>query len=94
MTEYDKNMYKSCRETANLTQNEACYHLDIKDVLMLSRYENGHITPSDSLVKDMAKLYRDKNLVSWHLRRIHPDLCEYIPYPKSINSIFAPILFL
>ena len=54
--------YKICRENANLTQNEAAYCLDIKDVSQLSRYENGHVLPPDRVVLKMASEYGDAQI--------------------------------
>ena len=82
----DKLKYQTCRENVGLTQSEACYHLDIKNVETLSRYENGHATPPDDVIYKMAILYRIKNIVTWHLRLIHPDLAEFIPYPDELHS--------
>ena len=87
MTDTGKLMYQSCRENASLSQSEACYHLDIKDVSQLSRYENGRVTPPDAVVREMSILYKDKNLIIWHLRRIHPFLSDCIPYPASVTNI-------
>jgi len=87
-----KLKYKTCRENAGLTQNEACYHLGIENVETLSRYENGHVTPPDKIVKDMAMLYRNKKLVKWHMRRIHPELAEFIIYPDDVHNIHEATL--
>lgn len=92
LTETVKLKYKTCRENAGLTQNEACYHLDIDYVETLSRYENGHRPIPDKVIYDMARVYRNKRLVSWHLRRIHPELAEYIPYPDEVNNIYEAAL--
>ena len=91
-TDAVKLKYKTCRENAGLTQNEACYHLGIENVETLSRYENGHSTPPDKVVKNMAMLYRNKKLVKWHMRRIHPLLAEYIPYPDDVENIHEATL--
>jgi hypothetical protein len=62
------------------------------NVETLSRYENGHATPPDRIVADMAILYRNKKLITWHLRRVHPDLAESIPYPDDVHNIHEATL--
>lgn len=92
LTETVELKYKTCRKDVNLTQDEACYHLDIKNVETLSRYENGRIIPPIGIVKKMAILYRNKYLVTWHLRYIYPEIAEYIPYPDEVNNIYEATL--
>jgi len=91
LTEVGKLKYKICRENAGMTQNEACYHLGIENVETLSRYENGHNAPPDKIVASMAMLYRNKKLVKWHMRRIHPELADFIVYPDDVNNIHEMI---
>lgn len=84
MSENSKLYYKTCRENAGLTQEEACYHLCISETTTLSKYENGHLKVDSDLVAQMALLYRNRLLPIWHLRYTNPALAEYIPDPKEL----------
>lgn len=86
MSESDKLYYKTCRENAGLTQEEACYHLCIAEATTLSKYENGHMKVDQAMVKQMALLYRNRLLPVWHLRYTNPDLAEFIPDPTELNN--------
>lgn len=86
MSGSDKLKYKTCRELAGLTQEQAVYELDIEVVTTLSRYENGHLPVPDEIVHKMAMLYRNKDLITWHLRRRHPLFENYIPYLAEIHN--------
>ena len=87
MAEADKFSYKNCRKRTNLTQREVCDRLNIAEIATLSNYETGKVIPPDTVVKGMAALYGEMNLIIYHLRRVHPDFAEYIPYPANIGDI-------
>lgn len=86
MTENTKLYYKTCRENAGLTQEEACFRLDISEPTTLSKYENGHLKPDQNLVDRMALLYRNARLPVWHLKHWNPALAKYIHEPKEMFS--------
>jgi transcriptional regulator with XRE-family HTH domain len=79
MTNSNKYYYKTCREQAGLTQEQAIALLGIAEVATLSRYENGHTPVSQDLVASMVKIYRTPLLAHWHVRNANPDLAQYLP---------------
>lgn len=93
MPENGELCYKTSRKNAGLTQEEACYHLDIEDVRTLSKYENGKLKVSDSLLRRMALLYRDKILPLQHVKYLHPELAEFIPEPKELHGDGEHVLY-
>ena len=86
MPESGKLYYKTCRENAGLTQEEACVYLNIEEASTLSKYENGHLKVDQTMVKAMTLLYRNRLLPAWHLRHLNPDLAEFIPDPAELQS--------
>lgn len=79
MSSINKIHYKTCREQAGLTQEQAIVLLGITEVATLSRYENGHALVSQKMVAAMVKVYRTPLLASWHVRYVNPDLAQYLP---------------
>ena len=79
MTTENKMYYKTCREQARLTQEQAIALLGIAETATLSRYENGHTPVSQELVASMVKVYRTPLLASWHVRYTNPNLAMYLP---------------
>lgn len=79
MTNSNKSYYKTCREQAGLTQEQAIALLGIAEVATLSRYENGHTPVSQELVAAMVKIYRTPLLATWHVRHANPELARYLP---------------
>ena len=94
MTNKGKLYYKTCRENAGLTQEDACKFLNIAEATTLSKYENGHLKVDDGLANRMALLYRNKLLPVVHLRHIHPELSEFIPDPRELNSDGEQLMYL
>ncbi len=78
MTNSSKLHYKTCREQAGLTQEQAISLLGIADPATLSRYENGHLPVSQELVAAMIKVYRTPSLAKWHVEYTNPDLVAYL----------------
>ncbi len=78
MAKNDKLYYKTCRERAGLTQEQAAYFLNI-DVGTLSRYENGHLTVPIETVDTMVQIYKTPLLANWHVKYIAPALAKYLP---------------
>lgn len=93
MSESGDLCYKTSRKNAGLTQEEACYHLDIEDVRTLSKYENGKLKVNDLLLKRMTLLYRDKMLPLQHFKYLHPELAEFIPDPKELHGDGEHVLY-
>jgi len=78
MTSFGKLCYKTCREQAGLTQEQAIRLLGIAEVSTLSRYENGHAPVSQDMVAAMIKAYRIPALAKWHVVNANPDLVSYL----------------
>jgi len=78
MTDISKLHYKTCREQASLTQEQAISLLGIAETATLSRYENGHIPVSQELVAAMIKVYRTPSLAKWHIEYTNPHLVTYL----------------
>ena len=68
MSDNVKLYYKTCREQAGLTQEQAIVLLGISEVGTLSKYENGHLPVSSALAAEMVKVYRVPSLAIWHLK--------------------------
>lgn len=91
-----KNHYKTGRENAGLTQEEAAEMLGIC-VRALSNYETGKTVPSDKLVRKMMELYGAKLLGWWHLRNTSALANTYLPDiqpPQTDKDISLQIAFL
>jgi len=78
MSNFSKLHYKTCREQAGLTQEEAISLLGIAETATLSRYENGHTPVSQDMVAAMIKVYRTPYLAKWHVEYANPDLVSYL----------------
>lgn len=79
MSNNTKLYYKTCREQAGLTQEQAIALLGISEVSTLSKYENGHLPVSPELASEMVKVYRTPLLASWYVRYTNPGLSQYLP---------------
>lgn len=79
MADSTKLYYKTCREQAGLTQEQAIVLLNIADVSTLSKYENGHLPVSPELAAAMVKVYRTPLLANWYVRYTNPQLAGYLP---------------
>jgi len=78
MSDCTKLYYKTCREQASLTQEQAAALLGIAEAATLSKYENGHIPVSQELVAAMIKVYHTPLLAKWHIEYTNPDLVSYL----------------
>lgn len=74
----DKLYYATCRKNARLTQEEAIYRLNIADTTTLSKYENGHVVPDQSIVAKMIQVYGVPSLAQWHVQHTNPDLAPWL----------------
>lgn len=88
------NYYKTCRETAGLTQETAAEALAVSS-RTLSDYENGKAKVPDDIVDSMAVLYKSPLLAWWHLKNTSV-LGKYLPdvaIPKTeVDMVFQGIL--
>ena len=84
LAESSKLYYQSCRDNAEMTQEEAAHMLNI-DVSTLSRYENGRAIPDQQVVARMVLLYKVPRLAVWHVKRTYPDLVRFLALPEIIE---------
>ena len=84
MSDNSKLYYKTCREQAGLTQEQAVVLLGISEVSTLSKYENGHLPVSSAIAAEMVKVYRVPSLAIWHLKYANPELARYLPEVSSL----------
>lgn len=95
MHENCRNYYKTSREAAGFTQEEASEILGIS-TRTLSGYENWYVTPDDEIVEKMAAIYHTKLLGWWHLRTTSSLARACLPelqYPQSYADIYVQIDF-
>jgi len=86
MPEKSKTYYATCRINAGLTQEEAANRLHISEKSYLSRFENGHIVPDQSLVAKMIQVYGTPSLAQWHVRYANPDLTPWLPEVTILHT--------
>lgn len=79
MSDSNKLYFKTCREQAGLTQEQAIALLGISEVSTLSKYENGKLPVSPELAGAMVKVYRTPLLANWYVRYTNPELARYLP---------------
>lgn len=79
MSDTNKLYFKTCREQAGLTQEQAIALLGIAEVSTLSKYENGKLPVSPELAEAMVKVYRTPLLANWYVRYTNPGLAGYLP---------------
>ncbi|MDE6762239.1 MAG: helix-turn-helix transcriptional regulator, partial [Oscillospiraceae bacterium] len=84
MSNPNKLYYKTCREQAGLTQEQAIVLLGISEVGTLSKYENGHLPVNSALAAEMAKVYKVPSLAIWHLKYASPELARYLPKVSTL----------
>lgn len=80
------SFYAVCRKIAKLTQEQTLPFLGIEDVSTLSRYEQLKVKPPRAIVAKMVTLYRNPELMSWHIRQWYPEFAPYIIEPTKITS--------
>jgi transcriptional regulator with XRE-family HTH domain len=76
MNEKCVNCYKTCRENAGLTQEEAAQRLFVS-IRQLQNYEASTRVP-DEMVEQMVKVYNTPLLAWWHIKNVSP-LGKYLP---------------
>jgi transcriptional regulator with XRE-family HTH domain len=88
-----RNIYKSCRVTAGLTQERWAEVLGISPD-SIRKYETGVIVPSDDVVLAMAEVSGQTVLGYWHLvnksrvaGRILPNLCRRTLAEATLNLL-------
>lgn len=86
MSDNSKLYYKTCREQAGLTQEQAVVLLNIPEVATLSRYENGRATVPPDILASMVKVYRTPSLANWHFRYIAPGLEQCLPNVVELRT--------
>lgn len=98
MPEECRNIYKTCRKAAGLTQESAAERLGIS-VESLRAYESGQRIPPNEVVELMVILYNAQHLAYQHLRetnamygRVVPEvpLCSVLEASARLtNRIYA-----
>lgn len=85
MPEEYRNIYKTCRRSAGLTQEAAAERLGIS-VESIRAYECGQRIPPDDVVDLMSILYNSLHLIAWHVREKSAMYKRVVPevQPKSI----------
>jgi len=86
MTDKRKLYYATCRKYANLTQEEAVERLHLADAQTLSRYENGHVKPDQTLVAKMIRVYGVPSLAQWYVHHTNPDLAPWLAEVTALKS--------
>ena len=98
MPEEYRNIYKTCRKAAGLTQEAAAERLGIS-VESVRAYETGQRVPPNEVVELMVILYNAQHLAFQHLRETNsmygsivpavPDCSVLEASAKLINRIYA-----
>lgn len=78
MSGYDGAIYKTCRESAGMTQEQAAEALNCS-VRALARYETGEQRTPDDVAYHMAVLYDSQYLAVQHLRLVSQVAAELLP---------------
>ena len=87
-----ENLYKLCRTTAGLTQEQAAELLAIAP-RTLSDYENGHARVPDDIVDAMSNHYKAP-LLAWHHLKQTSILGKYLPevvMPQTNGDLMAQL---
>lgn len=72
-----ENLYKICRTSAGLTQEQAAELLAVSQ-RTLSEYENGRARVPDDIVAAMVEVYNSPLIAYYHLKHFSP-LGRYLP---------------
>lgn len=78
MTGHDGSIYRTCRESAGMTQEQAAERLNCS-VRALARYEAGEQRTPDDMAYHMAVLYDSQYLAVQHLRLVSQVAAELLP---------------
>ena len=85
MSGYDGEIYKTCRESAGMTQEQAAERLNCS-VRALARYEAGEQRTPDDVAYHMAVLYDSQYLAVQHLRLVSQVAAELLP-PVAVREL-------
>lgn len=85
MSGYDGAIYKTCREAAGMTQEQAAEALNCS-VRSLARYETGEQRTPDDVAYRMAVLYDSQYLAVQHLRLVSQVAAELLP-PVAVREL-------
>ena len=87
-----RNIYKTCRKSAGLTQEAAAERLGIS-VESLRAYETGQRVPPNDVLELMVILYNAQHLAYQHLRETNALYSSVVPdvQPKSIVEASAKL---
>ena len=78
MADIYRNIYKTCRQAAGLTQEAAAERMGIS-VESLRAYENGYRIPPNDVVELMIILYNAQHLAALHLRETNALYGRIVP---------------
>ena len=90
MTDHGKSIYKSCREQAGLTQEDAAERLSCS-VRSLARYEAGEAAVPDDIAYRMVLLYDSQYLAVGHLRQASQVAARVLP-PLSVMALPVAVI--
>ena len=78
MTGHDGSIYRTCRDAAGLTQEQAAEQLNCS-VRQLARYESGEQRTPDDIAHRMVSLYDSPLLEVQHLRLVSQVAADLLP---------------
>jgi transcriptional regulator with XRE-family HTH domain len=87
-----ENLYKVCRNTSALTQEQAAELLGVAP-RTLSEYESGRAKVPDDIVDTMSEIYKAPLLAWWHLKNTSV-LGKYLPeviMPQTYGDMTAQL---
>ena len=87
-----RNIYKTCRKSAGLTQEAAAERLGIS-VESLRAYETGQRVPPNDVLELMVILYNAQHLAYQHLRETNALYSSVVPdvQPKTVLEASAKL---
>lgn len=88
MPEESRNIYKTCRKAAGLTQEAAAERLGIS-VESLRAYEGGQRIPPNEVVELMVILYNAQHLAYQHLRETNAMYGRVVPEVPQCSVLEA-----
>lgn len=88
MPEETRNIYKTCRKAAGLTQEAAAERLGIS-VESLRAYETGQRVPPDEVVEAMSDLYNTLHLIVRHVREKNAMYGRVVPEVPKMDVLAA-----
>ena len=88
MPEETRNIYKTCRKAAGLTQEAAAERLGIS-VESLRAYETGQRVPPDEVVEAMSDLYNTLHLIVRHVREKNAMYGRVVPEVPQVGVLAA-----